>query len=300
MGFQEAWTGAGTFFPAPSLDPDLAALLPVIRRARDFRLYTAGGKRLLDLWLAGGYAVLGHTPPALLRELKNTAARGLFAPFPGPGEGRLVKALSLLFPGRICRLYAGDAALCRALDQAGCFPADYPPDPAFGPPPPGPPPVLSLWRPFLPGASPLAVPGDIPVLIPLLPLPWPGAPQIAAILPGHAGRFPPSQCLSPVILAAACRAVYDLIAVAGKQPLRDGAFPKIDAALSRSNWRRRGIYLTRRDSPGGDARAALFRRFLEAGFLLPPDPRLPLILPAALSPGEEAHLAALLREDPEA
>jgi hypothetical protein len=102
-----------------------------------------------------------------------------------------------------------------------------------------------------------------------------------------------------VILAAACRAVYDLIAAAGKQPPRDGAFPKIDAALSRSNWRRRGIYLTRTDSSGGAAPARRFRRFLDAGFLLPPDPRLPLILPAALSPGEEFHLAALLGEDPE-
>jgi hypothetical protein len=293
MGFQEARVATGTLFP----DPDLPALIPAIRRARDFRLYTAGGKRLLDLWLAGGLAVLGHTPPALLRELKNTAARGLFAPFPGPEDRRLVKALSLLFPGRVCRVYDGEAALCRALEQAGLFPADYPPDPAFGPPPP--PPALSLWRPFISGASPLDVPEDIPVLIPLLPLPWPGAPQIAAILPGQADRFPPSQRLSPVILAAACRAVYDLIAAAGKRPIRDGAFPKIDAALSRSNWRRRGVYLTRTDPPGGAAQAARFRRFLEAGFLLPPDPRLPLILPATLSPGEESHLAALLREDPE-
>ena len=60
----------------------LLRLVPAVLRARNFRLYTAGGRRLVDLWLNGGAAVLGHTPPALLRELKNTASRGLYAPFP--------------------------------------------------------------------------------------------------------------------------------------------------------------------------------------------------------------------------
>ncbi|MDR0642588.1 MAG: hypothetical protein LBG07_09025, partial [Treponema sp.] len=38
----------------------------------------------------------------------------------------------------------------------------------------------------------------------------------------------------------------------------------------------------------------LYRRFLDGGFLIPPGPGAPLILPGSLSPGEEAKLAALL------
>jgi hypothetical protein len=38
----------------------------------------------------------------------------------------------------------------------------------------------------------------------------------------------------------------------------------------------------------------LFSRFLENGFLIPPVPSHPLILPGILSPGEEAKLADLL------
>jgi hypothetical protein len=40
--------------------------------------------------------------------------------------------------------------------------------------------------------------------------------------------------------------------------------------------------------------AALFRHFLDNGFLLPPVPSQPLILPGVLSQGEEAKLAGVL------
>jgi hypothetical protein len=38
----------------------------------------------------------------------------------------------------------------------------------------------------------------------------------------------------------------------------------------------------------------LFRQFLEAGFLLPPVPSQPVILPGELSPGEDAKLTSVL------
>jgi hypothetical protein len=81
----------------------------------------------------------------------------------------------------------------------------------------------------------------------------------------------------------------------GAQPLREACpFPRIMKALAQSPWRRRGVYLTLAAPPGGEAYAALFRRFLDQGFLLPPGPGQPLILPGVLSPGEEAALAALV------
>lgn len=279
--------------------------LPMVLRARGFRLYTQGGGRLVDLWQAGGRAVLGHNPAGVLRDLKNYAARGLFAPLPHPQERRLAKALSQLLPGRVFRFYTDRFSLYSALEAAG-FPQSGPfPDPALlpagpdRPAPRGP----ALWRPFLEPAAP--GPEAPPLLVPLVP--WPPAPWVLALDPALKDRFPPSDPISPALLAAAARSVYDL-AAAGPQGGRP-VYPRINRVLYRASsdtpspWRRRGIYLSSlplqspagthdpSPAPGWDA---LFLRFLEKGFLIPPGPGEPLILPAALSPGEEAALAALL------
>jgi hypothetical protein len=285
--------------------------MPAISRARGFRLYTADGRRIVDLWQYGGRAILGHTPPAVLREMKNTAERGLFAPFPGPRERRFLKALPALLPGREFRLFPDDAALRRFLAASGISaavrdPALSPaaaglPAPAISPAETLPPPVL--WRPFLEDKPRTASPGTAPAedaapfLIPVLPLPWAGAPQVLAFDAANAAAASAAmagawELLSPVILAAASRAVYDLVAALDRgRP----AFPKITRTLSRGGpWRRRGVYLSLAADPGDEGYTALFRRFLDAGYLLPPGPGEPLILPGELSPGEEAKLAALL------
>jgi hypothetical protein len=304
----------------------LLKLLPPIRRARDFRLYTEDGRRLVDLWQYGGAALLGHTPPGLLRAFKNTAGRGLFAPLPGRLEGRLLKALPELFPGRTFRFYDSEASLFRALAagipvSAGTSVSAAPlvsiPDPALPAWKPG---FLSLWRPFLdlpekapsagrsaPNAGKDAIPGGImaaeagvvlavpavPLLVPVLPLPWTGAPRILALDRARVrdADFPPPDTISPVYLAAAARALYDLKAAV---PFRGVSYARINRALQKSPWRRRGIYLTCGEALDDAAYGERFRRFLEGGFLLPPARNLPAILPGMLSPGEEARLAALL------
>jgi hypothetical protein len=55
------------------------------------------------------------------------------------------------------------------------------------------------------------------------------------------------------------------------------------------------VYLCLKPAPEDAAYAALFRRFLSGGFLLPPSSALPAILPGEMSPGEEAALAQLFR-----
>jgi hypothetical protein len=269
-GREAAFAGAGD---------SLLRLLPPVLRARDFHLYTQGrgeGGRLVDLWQGGGAAILGHRPSAVLREFKNAASRGLWSALPHPLEKRLFKALGRLFPGRSFRVYAPGTSLPEF--REGDF---------------------ALWRPFLDEAVPLPPPGAIPVLCPLIP----GlgrvhgritGPLILAVDPlfEKAHPLPPSALIAPALSAALARGIYDLIAAGperGKCP-----FPKIRAVLPQSPWERRGIYLSPRETPEPGAWEGVFRRFLAGGFLVPPDPEDPLILPGFLSPGEEAKLAGLL------
>jgi hypothetical protein len=269
----------------------LLRLLPPVVRARDFRLYTQDGRRLVDLWQNNGAAILGHTYTGILRELKNAAERGLYAPLPHNQERRFLKALAALLPGMSFRLYRGDETLLQALGTTARFP-----DPALEANMP-PPPAAALWRPFLDSA-----PLEDRLLIPALPQPWPDALSVLALpqVPIKTALSPPlpplsppdSQLIPPTILAAATRGIYGLIAAkaARGRPL----YPRIEKALDEKKWRRRGIYLGRDDAPDDEAYAVLFRLFLEQGFLLPPVRTQPLILPGELSPGEEAKLAALL------
>jgi len=250
--------------------------IPSVLRARGFRLYLSGGRRLVDLWLNGGAAVLGHTPPNMLRELKNTASRGLYAPFPHFTEGRFIKALLKIFPGRWFRFYAA------------------------------PPQELShevkFWRPFTDSAAPFAA-DDTPVLVPVLPgiQTWRGGlpfglcaaavNSVCAESENLSAQLPASDNLSPVLFAAAARGLHDLLA----SPQRvKPKLPRVMKALQNSRWQRRGIYLTLKREINNEEWDALFDQFLEAGFLLPPAPCHPLILPGELSKGEEAKLANAL------
>jgi hypothetical protein len=254
--------------------------IPTVLRARGFRLYTNSG-RLIDLWQNGGAAVLGHTPPNLLHEMKNTASRGLYAPFPHFTEDRFIKALSKLFPGYTFRLYAAPPPELASLFNCG---------------------AAVLWRPYINAESPFTV-EDTPILVPVLPCihTWrnnlPTGLCVTAAQTKNAEenpfeQLPASDILSPVLLAMAARGIYDLLAYPqrGKPVL-----PRTAKALKDSkNWQRRGIYLYLNKKPSPETWSGLFRQFLEAGFLLPPVPSHPVILPGELSPGEDAKLANIL------
>jgi hypothetical protein len=131
-------------------------------------------------------------------------------------------------------------------------------------------------------------------------LPWAFSPVVLVLEETLDERFSPGDLISPVILATGARAIYDLIAAGdnGGRP----KYQKINKALAKENmWQRRGIYLYQKsiaheqDAVAHNEWPSLWKHFLEQGFLLPPSPKEPLILPGVLSPGEEAKLAALLR-----
>ena len=255
--------------------------IPQVLRARDYRLYLSNGKRLVDLWLNGGAAVLGHTPPNLLRELKNIASRGLYAPFPHFTEGRFIKALSKIFLGRSFRLYAAPPQELIALFQTG---------------------PAKIWRPYVDPANPFAVNEDAPILVPVIPgiQTWRGELPFGLCVAAMQTKdredllnsLPPSDPLPPVLLALAARGIHDILAAPERKP----KFPRLNKALQKSQWQRQGIYLTLKKPPSNEEWETLFYRFLEAGFLLPAELSQPLILPGEMSDGEEAKLAAIITD----
>lgn len=258
------------------INQDLFRLVPQVFRARGWRLYTEKAKersfRLIDLWQYGGRAILGHNPPGLLRAFKNSGERGLLAPFPHFAEERFFKALAVLLPNRTFRVYENEDYLNKTVSQAQLEPLQ--------------------WRPFLDKETQLTL-QSAPVLVPVLPCSFPGAPAVLALDPaGRLPGLPSSQVLSPAALAAAARCIYDLIA----GPDRGNPhFLKIDRAVKKSPvWKRQGIYLYYAGT--AENYNELFQHFLEGGFFLPPSTAEPAILPGELSPGEEAKLAALIEK----
>jgi len=264
--------------PSVCGDFSLLSTVPLVLRARGFRLYTQDGRRLIDLWQNGGAAVLGHTPPNLLRELKNSASRGLYVPLPHFSEARFIKALSRLFPERSFRLYAAPPTELETLFKTG---------------------EAALWRPFTDPASPFMIENKAPpLLIPVVPgiqlwrgeLPL-GLCVIAAESESHMRDLPIGDVLSPILLSVAARGIYDILASPNRAK---SIFPRVFKALQKSRWQQQGIYLYSKERVENDEWTALFGQFLEAGFLLPPNQNQPFILPGELSNGEEAKLAAVL------
>jgi hypothetical protein len=271
--------------------------MPVVKRARAWRLYTEDGKRLVDLWQQGGRAVMGNTPHNVLKVMKDTADKGLLGNFAVPGGGRLEKTLLSLFPDYSFRFYADRRGLERSLAHANTdWSGDGFPDPAAWdirvsdaseqarrP---------VLWRPFIGRRSSVRDGQFIFVIVP--PLPLPGCPHILAVPPlADAESFAPSDVISPVMLAGLNRAFADVIAAKDTRK-HGGLSRRLELAMKRSIWRRRGIYFHLRRPSEGDFYEMIWNKYLEKGFLLPPDWETPAIFPGELSPNEESALLALI------
>ena len=272
-------------------DDSLLRRLPPIRRARDYRLYGENGKRYLDLWQAGGRALLGHRSERVLTEFKNQISRGLLADLPSIHERRLVKTLALLMPGfREFRIYRSAESLLEAVSSLGGhgFEVEELPDPALtetdGLP-------LALWRPFLSEkesarpveAAPLGDGGRGPTIaIPVLPFALSGAPAIAAFRDPPGVRALPSEVVSPALLVALTKSIHQLIRFHGQ--FTEHLWRSFDAPF----WRRQGPYLVARGSR--EEYAELFDRLLARGILISPRYPGPSIAPAIFTEGETKPL----------
>lgn len=261
--------------------PDPMPPIPPVRRARGFRLYGAGGERLLDLCQDGGRAILGRRPEGVSLEIKSLASRGLSGDLPSVYGGRLTAALRRLLPGM--KEFRLAPSLTRALWFASLYLGrrvgeEDLSDPALAPA--GSAARVSLWRPFLPPEHEPAA----DVLIPVLPFGAAGAPAAVGFRGGLPEGFPPSDTVSPLLLAACARALYNLPG----RPIPSWTAETADPRL----WDRRGPYLAARC--GGEEYGERFLTGLAHGILLAPQWPGPSILPAEASDGERASMRRVL------
>ncbi len=254
--------------------PDLKLLkeLPVIRRARDFHLYDNGGRRFLDLYLNGGRAILGHRPDKLSLELKNTLSRGVYAEYPSHEEKKLLKAARALWGEMFPQIgyYRDPLALMSWFRQNGIFSEqDEIADPAA--------PAtskVSLWRPWLPLQE------EVRYALPVLPLP--GMERGIILCSRDNLPLPEGESPSPVIAAGLTRCLWSLKSRMDRPEYFSGISEEVLPGFE--GWTRRGPYLMYNGTK--EEYTALFRKKLEAGILIPPDPALPAILPGELTTGD--------------
>ncbi len=250
---------------------DLFSQIPIIKRARGFRLYAFSGKRYLDLWLSDGHNFLGHKPQGFVNYLKQAAERGAIADLPSIYTRRFMNALRAHFPGYHSFLLAptlpallksASRALGRTLSCADIFDPLVP-----GGGTPGP---ISVWRPFCPDNA------DSDLVLPIVPTGF--GPVLFALCSRQSLPESEPQAVSALVLAGAAQRLgrlKDLV-------LPEWYAPDLFAAAP--HFTQHGLYLVPRGP--ADSYPALFRRFLEAGLVLSPRPHEPSILPLELSPGE--------------
>jgi hypothetical protein len=270
------------------MSADFRHLIPPLRRARGYRLYDHQGRRYLDLWQGGGRVLLGHRSLRLTHLLKDLMSRGLLADLPSLYGGRLERALAALLPGfsqvRIAScLPAALSLVSRFLGRE--VREEEIRDPALEEGEGGSGAEVAWWRPFLEQRAPAAR-----VLLPVLPFAASGAPVAVCFGSPLSEDFPPSEPVSPVLLAGAARSLYDLKRYRRPEWYRD------DLLREAAGWSQRGIYLYARCA--GEGYGKLFAAFLERGVLLNPRWPGPSILPAEASAGEVAKMIQLFRETP--
>jgi hypothetical protein len=268
------------------MSADLRLRIPPLRRARGYRLYDYQGRRYLDLWQGGGRALLGHRSFRLTHLLKDVISRGLLADLPSLYGGRLERALAGLLPG--FSQVRVTSCLPAALGLASRFLGrevreEEIRDPALEEGGSGA--EVAWWRPLLEQGGPAPR-----VLLPVLPFAASGAPVAVCFGAPLPADFPPSEPVSPVLLAGAARSLYDLKRYRRPEWYRD------DLLREAAGWSQRGIYLRARCAE--ERYGELFVGFLEQGVLLNPRWPGPSILPAEASAGEVAKMIQLFRGNP--
>ena len=253
--------------------------IPEINRARGYFLDTSDGKRYLDMALDRGRLIMGHRQKGYGQAMKNVIDKGILPGFPSPYANRLKQAVKAVF-GKDCHVYLfkSEEHAKAALTAQGL---EY-----------------TFWRPL---GSNTCDPINDPInqkstatiglpVIPVLPVPVALAPGVVV---SKTELKLAEEPVSPVILAGAVRALYNL-----KTFLTEADYSAWEKAgiadACKGKWRVELPYLypmcTR------EQYAAVWDTFFEAGIILSYDYDTPSILPPELSDGSRKKVIKLLTE----
>ena len=270
---------------APDGTPGLFSSVPLIKRARGYRLYDIKGKRIIDMYQQNGHGILGHRPFSLTTVLKNTLSRGIIFDLPSIYTHRFKKAVKSTIPGIHTVLVTHSLEF--GLDSLSTILGfkmtkadiqDPLTDPCTGP--------VAFWRPFLED-QPIQK-WNPQVLIPILPFSAGGAPVticfIEKSMQVDENSFPP---VSPVLLSGAVRSLYDL------KKYKKPSWCTGDLLKGIKKWKQRGIYII--PCMEKEEYQSIFSKFLDHGVLLSPYYPCPSIFPGELSEGELQKVLHLLR-----
>ena len=243
---------------------------PTIRRMRDFHVYDLQGNRYLDLYRLNGHALMGHKPGRIALVLKNMVSKGLFASYPSIYEERLLKVLRILLPDCIgFRIYRNMERLVASLKDLLGEETGIPGDPLY---PGASAEKAAFWRPFLPETP------AFPALIPVFAVSGDFFPWVVGFT-GRAGeKAPPSDTVSPALLAMLTRSVYDLLAFG--EGYNENSWKKFPLPF----WQRKGPYLL--FSGNEKEYRQVFKNCREHGILIAPEAGKPSIIPGEWTDGE--------------
>lgn len=248
--------------------------LPVIKRAREYRIYDDKGRRYLDLFQESGKALLGHRQHKLSLDLKNTISRGLLSAYPSVYHRRIEKVLRKIipagyngifvssdmqqifkaFPGIIGRSFTYQDIAEPLLDETG---------------------ELTWWRPFLKVEYP-------DIIFPVVPLTGSFAFTVAAVKQKNYSFS--CSGISALTAIAVSRVLHNLDALISEDP-----YSRLKMQLP--GWDRKGPYLVFK----GDEKQynKIYMTGLKTGVLLSPGFPSFSIIPACYDEGE---IRAFLRE----
>ena len=254
---------------AGSPEASLLARLPVIRRARGWRLYAEDGRRFLDLWSDGGRSVAGRRTGSLGRLAKELLDRGLVSNLPSFWDGRLQKELADWLPSYSSFHFLADESGARSLLASSSQ-------------------AIGRIRPFGSWLGEDATSDLAFVTLPLAPA-WSFA--VVAIRKGFdIGMMPVSEPQATIRLALATRSLVEFRRFEGE--VGEAQWSSMDRHIS-GLFERRGPWLLPKYT--ACAHAQVFESCLAAGILISPCYTQPSIIPGEFEDGEVAPLGKLPR-----
>ena len=235
--------------------------IPEINRARGYFVYTADGKRYLDMALEGGRLIMGHRQKGYALALKNVIDKGILSGYPSPYAYRLKQAVKALL-GKECYVY-----LFKSEERARE--------------------VLGSDNRFINTADPI----NDPIIL-VLPVPADFAP---GVIVSATELDLADEPVSPVILAGAVRALYNLKAFLAERDYSEWENAGIADACG-DRWKVDLPYIYPLCEP--DAYPAVWDAFFKEGIILSTDYDKPSLLPPSgeLSEGNRKKVLELLKK----